>query len=53
MEKRGTLGDVSWADEGEQKAYVSQTNIPTFSLDTESDHFVEGRVNRTDIRLTF
>ena len=34
---------MSRAGEGEQKAHISQTNIPTFSVDTD---IVEGRVNR-------
>ena len=42
---------MSRAGEGEQKAYVSQTNIPTFSVDTESDYVVEGRVNGYPVNI--
>ena len=36
---------MSRAGDDEQKAHVSQTNISTFSVDSESDCVVEGRVN--------
>ena len=42
---------MSRAGKGEQKAHVSQTNIPTFSVDTESDYIVEGRVNRCLVNI--
>ena len=42
---------MSWAGEGEQKAHISQTNIPTFYVDTESDYIVEGRVNGYPVNI--
>ena len=40
------------AGEGEQKVHVSQTNIPTFSVDTESDYVVvEGSVNEYSVNI--
>ena len=42
---------MSRAGEGEQKAHVSQTNIPTFSVDSESDYVVEGRVNGYPVNI--
>ena len=42
---------MSRASEGEQKAHVSQTNIPTFSVDTESDYALEGRVNGYSVNI--
>ena len=49
--KRETLSAVSWAGEGKQKAHVSQSNVPTFSVDTESDYIVEGRVNGYPVNI--
>ena len=42
---------MSWGGKGEQKAHVSQTNIPTFSVDTESDYIVDGWVNRYPVNI--
>ena len=40
------------AGKGEQKVHVSQTNIPTFSVDTESDYVVvEGSVNGYPVNI--
>ena len=49
--KRETLGAVSRAGEGEQKAHVSQTNIPTFSVDTVSDYVDEGCVDGYPVNI--
>ena len=42
---------MSRAGEGEQKAHICQINIPTFSVDTESDYVVKGRVNRYPVNI--
>ena len=49
--RRKTRNPQCRAGEGEQKAHLSQTNIPTFSIDTESNYVVEGRVNRYPVNI--